>query len=149
MNDRNMHDANPGVLIGGVLVVVGAWLIVRRWLFVTPIWALWLRIRPFSWPVALILIGTVVILLASREGRPRMPARGTRLYRSRHDKWLSGVIGGIAEYFGIDSLALRIAFVAVAMVFGWWQTLIAYFVAAWVMPEEPEAAPTPRVSSPG
>ena len=37
------------------------------------------------------------------------PAR--RLTRSRNDKWLGGVAGGLAEYFGLDSTWVRIAFI--------------------------------------
>jgi len=153
MDHRDMRDTSPGVLIGGVLVVVGVWLFLRRWLVVTPFWTLWLRVRPFGWPLALILIGIVVILLASGDrGRLHMPAAGTRLYRSRHDKWVAGVIGGLGRYFGVDPVPLRIAVVALALLFGWWQTFIAYLIAAWVMPEEPEtvvAPGPPHASSPG
>ncbi|EGD56958.1 PspC domain-containing protein [Gordonia neofelifaecis] len=41
---------------------------------------------------------------------PSRPSR--RLTRSSSDKMLGGVAGGIAEYFGVDSTWVRVAFVA-------------------------------------
>lgn len=34
-----------------------------------------------------------------------------KLYRSRTDRKIAGVCGGIAEYFNIDSTLVRIAFI--------------------------------------
>nr|WP_143965603.1 PspC domain-containing protein [Gordonia zhaorongruii] len=40
------------------------------------------------------------------------PPRSRRLMRSVDDKFIGGVAGGLAEYFGVDSTWVRIAFVA-------------------------------------
>ena len=59
-----------------------------------------------------------------------------RLYRSREDRMLAGVAGGIAEYFAIDStLARVILFLALlpAGPFG----LVVYIVLAAIIPEQP------------
>ncbi len=37
-----------------------------------------------------------------------------KLYKSRTDRKLAGVCGGLAEYFGIDSLLVRIIFFGLA-----------------------------------
>lgn len=59
-----------------------------------------------------------------------------KLYRSRDDRMLGGVCGGLAKSFGVDATILRIALVA-AIVFGFGLGAVAY-AAAWVlMPEEP------------
>lgn len=59
-----------------------------------------------------------------------------RLYRSRKDKMLAGVCGGIAEYFHIDPTIVRVLVVLLAI-----STLqlfaIAYIVGAVVIPERP------------
>lgn len=34
-----------------------------------------------------------------------------RLYRSRDDRWLAGVCGGIAKYFDMDPTIIRVLFI--------------------------------------
>src|SRR3972149_3655691 len=34
-----------------------------------------------------------------------------RLYRSREDRWIAGVGGGLARYFGMDPTPLRLGFI--------------------------------------
>ena len=34
-----------------------------------------------------------------------------KLHRSKDDRWLAGVCGGIAEYFNIDSTLVRVLFI--------------------------------------
>jgi len=58
-----------------------------------------------------------------------------KLYKSSTDKKLCGVCGGVAEYFGIDSTLVRLGVVLVSLFCG--SGLIAYFIAALVMPTEP------------
>ena len=58
-----------------------------------------------------------------------------KLYRSRLDRQLTGVCGGLGEYFGIDSTLVRILFVIFALLGG--PGLILYIVLALLIPEEP------------
>ena len=58
-----------------------------------------------------------------------------RLCRASVDKKICGVCGGIAEYFGVDPTIVRLAFVLLC--FGWGSGLLAYIVAALIMPEPP------------
>ena len=55
-----------------------------------------------------------------------------KLYRSSTDKKIAGVCGGIAEYMNVDSTIVRL--VAVLLVFGCGSGLLAYIVAALIMP---------------
>ena len=57
-----------------------------------------------------------------------------RLERSRDDRVITGVCGGIATYLGVDASIVRIATVVVSMFTG--VGLIIYLVAAAVMPEQ-------------
>ena len=58
-----------------------------------------------------------------------------RLVRSREDRWLSGVCGGLATYFGVDANLVRLL-VVVGTVLGFGTLIIAY-IAAWVlMPQQ-------------
>ncbi len=62
-----------------------------------------------------------------------------RLYRSRKQRSLAGVCGGIAEYLGVDPSLVRIAWVILSMAGG--PALLLYIVMAAVVPEEPEFIP--------
>ena len=57
------------------------------------------------------------------------------LARSRNDKFLGGVCGGIARSFGIDPSIVRIVFVALA-IFGFSTGVIVYLVLWLVLPVE-------------
>jgi phage shock protein C len=57
-----------------------------------------------------------------------------RLTRSKSDRMLAGVAGGLANYLGLDPTILRIAFV-VLTVFGG-SGIILYIVFWLLMPEE-------------
>lgn len=55
-----------------------------------------------------------------------------RLYKSRENKMIAGVCGGIAEYFDIDPTLVRIGWVIFCALGG--SGFIAYIVAAIIMP---------------
>ena len=59
-----------------------------------------------------------------------------KLYRSRTDKKIFGVCGGLAKYFEIDSTVVRLALILLIVFAG--AGLLAYIIAALVMPNEPE-----------
>ncbi len=58
-----------------------------------------------------------------------------RLYVSNTDKKIAGVCGGIAEYFKIDSTLVRLAWVL--FVFAGGSGILAYIIAAIIMPQRP------------
>ncbi len=57
-----------------------------------------------------------------------------RLHKSQTDKKLCGVCGGIAEYLNIDSTLIRLLWAAIIFCAG--TGILAYIVAALIMPEE-------------
>ena len=59
-----------------------------------------------------------------------------RLYKSRNDKMLGGVCGGIAEYFDIDPTLVRLGWVLFCALGG--SGILAYFIAAIIIPSSPE-----------
>ena len=62
--------------------------------------------------------------------------RGTaRLYKSRTDRMIDGVCGGVAEYFGLDPTLVRIATVLLAIFGG--VGVVLYIVAMIIMPTTP------------
>jgi phage shock protein C len=64
---------------------------------------------------------------------PSVPALGFR--RSRGDRWIAGVCGGIAARTGLDPNLVRVLAVLLA-VFGHLVGLIAYLAAWALVPEE-------------
>lgn len=59
---------------------------------------------------------------------------GKRLQRSRRDKKVAGVAGGLADYFGIDATILRVLFVILAFTGG--PGLILYLALWLILPLE-------------
>jgi phage shock protein C len=58
-----------------------------------------------------------------------------RLVRSRDDRWISGVCGGVADYLGVDANLVRLI-VVLGTIFGLGSLALAYLVAWVLMPEE-------------
>ena len=59
-----------------------------------------------------------------------------RLYRSRSDRWLFGVCGGIGDYFGLDPILIRVLFVIFSLMFG--SGVLLYIIMWLIIPQEPE-----------
>lgn len=60
-----------------------------------------------------------------------------KLYKSEHDEILTGIIGGVGEYFSIDPTVLRIGFVILVLITGIFPGIIAYIIAYFIIPERP------------
>ncbi len=58
-----------------------------------------------------------------------------KLYKSSNDTMISGVCGGIAEYFNIDSTIVRLLTVGVAF-FSAFTLVLVYIAAAVIMPRK-------------
>ncbi len=59
-----------------------------------------------------------------------------KIYRSKSDRKIGGVCGGLAEYFSVDSTLIRLA--AIVLIFASGAGVIAY-IAAWaIIPERPD-----------
>jgi phage shock protein C len=65
-------------------------------------------------------------------------AQTRKLYRSRIDRKLAGVCGGLAQYFHADATLIRVLFVVLALLGG--PGLVIYLVLWIIVPEEPQAA---------
>ena len=58
-----------------------------------------------------------------------------KLYRSKTEKKIAGVCGGLAKYFNIDPTLVRLGLVAFCLLGG--SGILAYIICAIVIPEEP------------
>jgi phage shock protein PspC (stress-responsive transcriptional regulator) len=121
------------------LIVFGLWLLVQS-TGIIPAVVLDTLSRSVG---ALAVIGLgIAILWVSRRTAFTKPAAGTRLYRSRTDRWIGGVLGGLGAYLGIDPLVLRIGTILLT-VLGNGSPILAYIVMWILVPEEPLAAASP------
>lgn len=59
-----------------------------------------------------------------------------KLYRSRKNRKLSGVLGGIAEYLNMDATIIRIVFIILMIVTSIFPLALAYVIAAFVLPRD-------------
>jgi phage shock protein PspC (stress-responsive transcriptional regulator) len=57
-----------------------------------------------------------------------------KIKKSRNDKMLAGVCGGLAEYLGWDSTIIRVLFVVCALI-GVGSPILIYLILAIVFPE--------------
>lgn len=75
-----------------------------------------------------------------------------RLYRSRTDKIIAGVCGGMSEYFDVDPVIMRVLFVLLAFFGG--SGFILYIASIFIIPKKPlqsgdEPAPAQETPSSG
>jgi len=65
-------------------------------------------------------------------------AETRKLYRSRSNRQVAGVCGGLAQYFNLDATLIRILFVVLAVLGG--SGLLLYVLLWIIVPNEPSAA---------
>lgn len=128
------------VVVGGILLtdrIFGPILEPVRWVLHT--------VGVVAWPLALIGVG-IVLITASRHAES-----GARLYRSRTDRLIGGVLGGLAKRLGVNSSLVRVVFVLLAVLTSAWLAIVLYALATAFIAEEPNtegvAAPAPPVPS--
>lgn len=66
-----------------------------------------------------------------------------RLYRSTSDRMVAGVCGGLAEYFNIDPVIVRVIAIALLLP-GAAPGLVPYLILWLIVPEKPVAAKKSR-----
>ncbi|MHB9002879.1 MAG: PspC domain-containing protein [Coriobacteriia bacterium] len=144
MGTRNRNDWMAIAAIA--LIAFGVWMLAGRILgpWMDPVREAIRFATRLIWPLAVIGLG-VLLLMASRSGGLRFDAHGKRLYRSRSDRMVSGVLGGLAVYLDFDPTILRVGYVLVTIAFGGWTGVIGYIIASMVIPEEPVGVPAADV----
>ena len=58
-----------------------------------------------------------------------------RLYRSRDERIIWGICGGMGQYFGVDPTLVRVIWVATLILGGW--SIVAYIICRFIIPLEP------------
>ena len=60
----------------------------------------------------------------------------TLLRRSRTDRILAGVCGGLAKYFDKDPFMVRVAYVVISAFSAAFPGILVYAILWWLIPEE-------------
>jgi len=63
-----------------------------------------------------------------------------KLYRSRNNRVIAGICGGLAEYFDVDPIIIRLITLILVLSLG--AGIIAYIIAWIVVPKEPDTVST-------
>lgn len=137
------------VIIGVGILLIGMWLLFRELVlpFIPGLDRVLDQARDLGWPLVLVVLGIAFIVYSQRPG-VSLPERGARLYRSRRKRVVSGVFGGLSDYFGVDATVLRLVFVALALFLNAGPAIFAYIVASIVIPEEPKEMPAQHYAPP-
>ncbi len=93
-----------------------------------------------AWPLVLIAAGVLLLIAGRKGGLGKGSASGKRLYRSRDERMVGGVLGGLAEYLGVDATWVRIGFVVLAVLTSVGPAIIVYVIAMIIVPEEPKGS---------
>lgn len=78
------------------------------------------------------------------ENVPPTPGRAPRLYRSTTDKVIGGVCGGLAAYFRVDPVVVRLAFVVFALAGG---ASVLLYIVLWIAVPTGETVPVSETAT--
>lgn len=67
--------------------------------------------------------------------QPNLPYR--KLYRSRKEKLIAGVCGGLADHFGVDPTWIRLIFILFALLGG--AAVLIYLIMWVIVPISPDS----------
>ena len=70
------------------------------------------------------------MIVSNKNGETKTTGR---LHKSRKDKKVAGVCGGIAEFLNTDPTIVRLVFALLCL--GWGSGIVAYIVCALILPE--------------
>ena len=135
---KSIGKENFKTVVSGLFIIVGLHFALVKFGF-SGSSSIFILPNTFMFPLLAIACG--VFLLTNKLAKSKInPAEVTEFYRSRSDKFLLGVCGGIARYLGIDSSSLRIIFLLLTgLTLGMFA--VAYLVIAFTSQQEPQPLP--------
>jgi phage shock protein PspC (stress-responsive transcriptional regulator) len=105
---------NFRVVLSGILLLVGFHYALIAFGLSSSV-RIFLLPNSFLFPVAVFFLG-VIILINKNYGASENPKnRAEKLFRSKNDRRLMGVCGGLGKYLDIDSSSLRIIFILMTL----------------------------------
>jgi len=137
-----------GILFFPIWIIVFV-LLLLIFLFVFWIWALISclvsRLKPLEKVLWLLIIlifnilGALLYFIFARAMEEKMPKtktiKGKKLFRSRSNKVVGGVCGGLGKFFGVDPTIIRLIWV-LFIFFSFGAAILAYIIAWIIIPEE-------------
>lgn len=152
------RNGNSSLIWGVLLILFGLFFLSDEfnfwdfhWFFFWPRFFQWHLV----WPILIIFAGIIYIILSVREhpetiGRPDSRdwmVGGKRFYRVTSRKMISGVCAGVAEYFNIDVVFVRLGWVILTILAHWF-SIISYVILAIVLPAEFSIPPKTHTADP-
>ncbi len=133
---------NNTILWGSILVIIGSILLLKEIGIFQYFYLHDLSISTI-WAVFLIAIGGAILYAQYRKGATTSDEEASdndgdlklNIYRSRTDRKIAGICGGIAKYFNIDSTLVRLAWILATLISAGLGILI-YILFIFVFPEE-------------
>ena len=123
---------------GSLLIIVGIFLVLRQ---MGMFYAFSFFHLPwqYAWAFAFIAAGAILLYNRVKETDAQTDSDGVskkQLYRSRSQKMVAGVCGGLAQYFEMDVSVMRVLWV-IGLIMSFGLGLFAYIVMVFIFPEEP------------
>lgn len=137
----NRTRSNWLFVVGVALIVMGGFALIDRFFgsLWRPVAVVLAGLSSVAWPLVLVVLGVVLM------SRARGSEFSGELRRSRTDRVIGGVIGGVAERLGTSAVALRVVYVVLALITGLWAAAALYLIALVAVPEA-SMFPAPAVS---
>ncbi|MDZ7331536.1 MAG: PspC domain-containing protein [candidate division KSB1 bacterium] len=157
--NQNFADRKPqsaALYLGIGFILLGLLFLSNRWD--------WYYFRPFHfhffrpwffhwdrfWPIILILFGVFYLFYVLKrtdnieidKSRTEPSISATKLFRSRDEKIIAGVCGGLAKYLNIDPALMRILWIVVSLSTGILLGIIVYIAWMIIVPEAPITSPS-------
>lgn len=124
---KNLHRDKKRKILGGVCAGLA------HYFHVDPVWVrLFFALLTFAWGFGLLVYFILWIALPGSESLEDETVN-RKLFRDKERKVIGGVSGGLAAYFGIDVVVIRVLFVVLAIFGGF--GLVAYIVLWIATPE--------------
>ena len=121
---------------GSLLIIIGVFLLFRQFGFFYA-FNFWKIPWQSVWAIVLILVGVLLLFNRTKKDSEERSAESSRkkLYRSRNQRMIAGVCGGLAEYFQFDVSIIRVLWI-LATILSVGIGIVAYIVMMFVFPEE-------------
>jgi phage shock protein C len=132
------------------LIFFPLWLVVFVFLSVILIFALWLwaiihclnsaltSAQKLFWTIIILVFNIfgalAYFIFSSVGGKMAKNIKGKRLFRSKKNRVIGGVCGGLGEYFDVDPTVIRLLWV-LFIFFSFGAAILAYLIAWIITPE--------------
>ncbi len=149
LKDEEIRETNPALIWGSALIILGIIFFFNRWhgfhLYHFPHWDItWWHMPWDFWPIALIILGILYIIHVLTKDKKQLDASAVkaddsaskRLARSKNDRILAGICGGLGHYWQIDPVLIRIGVAILALMTSVFALLIVYAVLIFILPND-------------